>query len=122
MPIAASILKRIKDNDLSLTKLDLSGQNLQGSDIQALIEALAQNTTLTTLDVGNSQIGDEEAKALAQNTTLTTLYVSGSRIGDEGAKALTQNTTLTTLYIGYNQIGDEGAKALAQNTTLTTLD
>jgi hypothetical protein len=67
-------------------------------------------------------IGDEGAKALAQNSSLTTLNLYNNGIGDEGAKALAQNSSLTTLNLEYNGIGAEGAKALAQNSSLTTLN
>jgi hypothetical protein len=85
-------------------------------------KALAQNKTLTSLNVYCNFIGAEGAKALAQNKTLTSLNVGYNKIGDEGAKALAQNTTLTSLDVSLNQISDEGAKALAQNTTLTWLN
>jgi hypothetical protein len=119
--IDAAVFTRLKSNDPSLTALDLSRRKLQDSDIHALLQALAQNTCLTTLNVNGNQIGAEGAKALAQNTRLTTLDVGGNQIGDEGAKTLAQNTRLTTLTLWGNAIGAEGAKALAQNTRLRTL-
>jgi hypothetical protein len=120
--IDAAVFTSLKSNDPSLTALDLSCRKLQDSDIHALLQALAQNTCLTTLNLRDNALGDEGAKALAQNTFLTTLDVRYNQIGAEGAKALAQNTFLTTLDVRFNQIGAEGAKALAQNTFLTTLD
>ena len=69
------------------------------------------------------------AVALPYNTTLTTLDLSNENIGVEGATALGvalhHNTTLITLDLSYNNIGVEGATALGvalhHNTTLTTL-
>jgi Ran GTPase-activating protein (RanGAP) involved in mRNA processing and transport len=95
---------------------------------------LAQNSSLTTLDLTYNDIGAEGAKALgaalAQNSSLTTLHLSDYSIGAEGAKALgaalAQNSSLTTLHLNYNKIGAEGVMALgaalAQNSSLTTLD
>jgi Leucine-rich repeat (LRR) protein len=121
MPLDNHFLERIKMNDATLKRLDLNGNGLNAQDIQELVKALATNITLTTLNVGGNQIGDEGAIALSANTTLTTLSVEGNQIGDKGAKAIAANTTLTTLNLESNEIGVEGAKALSANTTLTTL-
>jgi hypothetical protein len=98
-----------------------------------MAEALTTNSTLTTLNLGDNDIGDDGpktmAEALATNSTLTTLHLGGNSIGDDGAKAmgeaLATNSTLTTLDLQYSKIGAEGAKtmaeALATNSTLTTL-
>ncbi|XP_068756016.1 NLR family CARD domain-containing protein 3-like, partial [Montipora capricornis] len=101
--------------------------------IAAFSQAVAVNTSLTTLDLSYNSIGDEGAtslsQALAVNTSLTTLDLSRNSIGDEGATSLSQalavNTSLTTLDLSCNSIGAEGAtslsQALAVNTSLTTL-
>ncbi|XP_068756018.1 protein NLRC3-like [Montipora capricornis] len=102
--------------------------------IAALSEALAVNTSLTTLDLSHKYIGAEGAtslsQALAVNTSLTTLNLHDNSIGAEGATSLSQalavNTSLTALDLSFNSIGPEGAtslsQALAVNTSLTTLD
>ncbi|NOT02643.1 MAG: hypothetical protein HOP29_18715 [Phycisphaerales bacterium] len=89
--------------------------------LHAVPPKLLQLTGLTTLDLGNNNIGDEGAKALATLTGLTTLHLGDNNIGAEGAKALATLTGLTTLHLGDNNIGAEGAKALATLTGLTTL-
>ncbi|XP_068699918.1 protein NLRC3-like isoform X2 [Montipora foliosa] len=101
--------------------------------IAALFQALAVNTSLTTLRLDDNSIGDEGATSLSQvlavNTSLTTLKLSGNSIGDAGATSLSQalavNTSLTTLKLFGNSIGEAGAtslsQALAVNTSLTTL-
>ena len=102
MPIDAALLERIKANDPALIELNLGYEHLKESDIQPLVEALTQNTTLTTLYLGGNRIGDTGANVIAL--------------------ALKDNTTLTTLYLGSNQIGATGANAIAlalkDNTTL----
>ena len=102
--------------------------------IAAFSQALAVNTSLTTLYLSHNSIGVEGvtslSQALAVNTSLTTLHLSHNSIGDEGATSLSQalavNTSLTTLHLSHNSIGDEGvtslSQALAVNTSLTTLD
>jgi hypothetical protein len=129
MPIDAALLEQIKNNDPTLRTLDLNNKDLNDDDIQQLVNALANNTFLTALNVGNNNISDEGAKMLAMSTTLTNLDVSISTnffhdtfIEDEGAKALAANTTIATLNLKGHWIGDEGAKALTTNATLTNLD
>jgi hypothetical protein len=106
----------------SVTSLDLSEQSLTDEDITQLAQALSTNITLTSLNVGFNRIGAIGAKALSTNTRLTSLKVSDNKIGDEGAKALSTNTSLTLLNISNNEIGAEGAKALSTNTRLTSLE
>jgi hypothetical protein len=117
MPLNAELLEQLS----SLTSLDLSEQSLTDEDITQLAQALSTNTTLTSLNVYNNQIGDIGAKALSTNTHLTSLNVSYNEIGAIGAKALSTNTSLTSMDVSRNQIGAIGAKALSTNTSLTSL-
>ncbi|KAF9136205.1 hypothetical protein BGX30_011300, partial [Mortierella sp. GBA39] len=98
----------------NLTTLDLWNNSIGDNEVQALSEALKINSTLTTLDLGN----------------LNTLDRGDNWIGDNGTQALSEalksNSTLTTLNLSNNSIGDNGAQALSEalkiNSTLTTLD
>ncbi|XP_068756025.1 protein NLRC3-like [Montipora capricornis] len=115
---------------LDLTEIRVESR----TSIPAFSQALAVNTSLTTLVLSENSIGDEGAaslsQALAVNTSLTTLDLSYNSIGDEGAASLSQalavNTSLTTLDLSDNSIGNAGAtslsQALAVNTSLTTLN
>ena len=106
---------------------------IKKEEIKDLVDILNTNATITTLDIGSNQFGDEGATALAEavkiNTTLTTLNISGNNIRNDGAivlaAVLKENNTLTKLDISRNYIGDPGAKALAEalkvNQTLTEL-
>ena len=109
-----SAINFIKENNPGITRLNLSFMRLTNTNIKLLCDALALNTTLTTLDVGHNQIGHEGAQALAQNTTLTTLDVRYNQLGDEGAQALALNKTLTTLYVNSNQIGASNEALIEQ--------
>ena len=102
--------------------------------IAAFSQALAVNTSLTTLDLSLNYIGTEGvtslSQALAVNTSLTTLNLFKTFFGAKGATSLSQalavNTSVTTLDLSGNYIGDKGAtllsQALAVNTSVTTLD
>ncbi|KAG0312635.1 hypothetical protein BGZ97_010995 [Linnemannia gamsii] len=78
---------------------------------------MAHAPALTTLDVADNSIDENDARALAKvlkiNSTLTTLNLRGNSIGSNGgqalAEALKSNSTLTTLDLAYNSIGSNGA-------------
>ena len=100
-------------------------------EAQHLAQALHVNTSVKTLDLSNSPLGDEGAKALAEmlggngaessgtvNTTLEHVDLSSCSIGPVGAQHLAQalcvNTSVKTLKLSYNDLRDDGAKALAE--------
>ncbi len=133
MPISEELLQRIRDNDPTLTDLNLTGNEIGSTGATAIATALENNITLKSLDLGWNEIGNEGATAIAialeNNTTLRGLYLWYNQIGNEGATAmataLKNNTTLTDLNLGANQIGNEGVQVLAtaieNNSTLTYL-
>lgn len=101
-------LRRLQQNDPSLVHLDLFSQDHQpigDEGAQAIAEALLENTSLSTLKLGDNNIGAEGAQAIAKtlriNTSLRTLWLGGNNIGDRGAEAiavaLQTNTTLQNL-------------------------
>ena len=102
----------------SITSLDLDDNNIGDEGAQHL----ARNTSLTSLNLGDNNIRDGGAEHLAANTSITSLSLDDNFIGDEGAQHLARNTTITSLNLGDNNIGDEGAQHLAANTTITSLD
>ena len=55
---------------------------------RAIATALALNNTLTSIDLGDNDIGDQGgiaiAKALEENSTLISINLSHNEIGDEG--------------------------------------
>ncbi|XP_068699975.1 NLR family CARD domain-containing protein 3-like isoform X2 [Montipora foliosa] len=101
--------------------------------IAAFFQALAVNTSLTSLYLsGNSICADGAtllSEALSVNKHLSTLQLCRDCIGRAGAisfsKVLAETTSLTSLHLSWSSIGDEGATSLSQslavNTSLTTL-
>ena len=98
---------------------------------EPFVNALAENTTLTSLDLSRSDLSEVGGVgALKTNSSLTILNLSGNVLRDvEGvaiADLLKTNSSLTTLNLAHNELGEDAgvaiADALERNTTLTTLD
>ena len=84
-------IDRLRVNDPSLTTLNLGNNNIGAAGAMVLATALHTNTTLTTLNLEYNNIGAAGATALAT--------------------ALHTNTTLTTLFLrANNNIGAVGAR------------
>ena len=87
MPIPDELLQRIRDNDPTLTILDLKNNQIGPAEAEVLAIALQSNTAVTRLNLQNNQIGILGAKALANllqnNTTLTTIDLGDGNIGVE---------------------------------------
>jgi hypothetical protein len=122
MPIPDELLQRIRDNDPTLTILDLKNNQIGPAEAQALAIELQSNTAVTRLNLQNNQIGTLGAEALANllqnNTTLTTIdlgdgnigvevQTSNNNIGRDGLQflfnALESNTTVENFYFGSTQ-------------------
>ena len=84
---------------------------------------LAKSNTLTKLEAKFNSIGPSGAVALAQNTSLTVLDISNSYvgIGDEGAAAFAKNTHLKSLNVMDNKISNAGFLLLAAHPTISEL-
>ena len=65
-------LKRLKDNDPSLTMLLLERIQIGDNGVKALAEALKTNTSLTDLSLYSNQIGALGARALAEALKINT--------------------------------------------------
>ena len=126
-------LSRTLGLHLHISNLDLRGL-IFGSGAPALSEVLSANSSLTSLDLRESIIGDSGAtslsQALATNSSLTSLNLYNNYIGASGTTSLSQalatNSSLTSLNLLWNSIGDSGAtslsQALATNFSLTSLN
>ena len=114
--------RRLKENDCSLTTLDLSGIVLGDAGCMALAFALKSNEFLKELNLANTGIGPSGATKLAaafkSNYTIERLYLMGNSVGDKGAEsiagALKTNGSLRLLNLARNLIGDIGSAALAE--------
>ncbi|CAF3599181.1 unnamed protein product [Rotaria socialis] len=102
-------------------KMNLNNRNLNDSDMKILVDILKESTTLTTLYLGENQIGQYGARHIAEalktNRTLTTLGLEQNQIGQKGteyiADALQVNETLNILSLDQNHIGQQGSQQIA---------
>ena len=67
------IIKQLFDENCSILQLDLYGKKIDHQCVQALVDALKINNTLTTLYLGSNQIGHQMALALADALKINTL-------------------------------------------------
>ena len=119
---------------ISLTELDISGNDITYQGASAIAKFMQMNTTLQKLNISNNTISDNGAVAFCEflktNATLTELSMLGNSITCKGARAIAEamqiNTTLQTLDISANEISDDGAMAFSEflkiNAALTELN
>ena len=94
----------------------------------ALVAALKENATITTLEIGGLGLGDEAAAVLAEvletTATLRVLAVYGSGFSEAHCEALKASTTLTALTLEdwrAEEVQDALAEALQTSVTLISL-
>jgi Leucine Rich repeat len=118
----------------SLTTLDVSKNNLDGTALQTLLEkAISNHPALKTLVLRENPIGDEGAIALSQFLAqggickLQSLSITDCEIWDDGCRALAQQmskfVTLKELILGagWEDHMDVLAQSLRHNMVLTSL-
>jgi Ran GTPase-activating protein (RanGAP) involved in mRNA processing and transport len=127
-------LKRLKDDDESLTELDMSRHALDGLFIFTYFtSALMANTRLQALCLSKNHFTADQvatlATALEGNVALLSLVLEDNGLGPDSAvevARILRRTALKTLNLAGNRILDEGAKAIADalpaNSTLTSLN
>lgn len=115
MPVSDSTLEDIYED--ALTGLTIGQPPIGAEGAKELAAALAENSSLKTLNIDNHALGDEGialiAKALEKNSNLQELNLRNNNISPEGAKTLAKavagHPSLNSLNIGANPLGDEGA-------------
>ncbi|KAI9332624.1 hypothetical protein DFJ73DRAFT_58091 [Zopfochytrium polystomum] len=107
---------------------------LFASGARLIAEVLEGSTSLQSLDLRWSRLGDEGVKTIADalraNTTLQIINFRSNGIGNEGAKAvaaaLQTSSSLLNVGLRANEISEEGAiamgNALKTNNTLQSID
>ncbi|CAM9647757.1 unnamed protein product [Ectocarpus sp. 12 AP-2014] len=104
----------------SLTRLNLTHNEIGPRGAVQLAAALRNNKSLTELDLRENSLGPSGMKsiadALASNETMRTLHLQDNSIGDDGVIAMTEalmrNGRLRTVCLDGNKVSDEGAKVI----------
>ncbi|CAM9154523.1 unnamed protein product [Ectocarpus sp. 4 AP-2014] len=126
---AGTALASLIDINISLTELDLSDNHLGGQqarypsgDYSMIIQALAVNSSLRTLDLGwnslsEQKVADALVEALKENQTLTGLELGYAGLGEEACLRLSEvllgsNYGVRHVGVGGTAIGPFGAQAL----------
>ncbi|NXC45298.1 DRC5 protein, partial [Penelope pileata] len=121
-------------NHSKLEILDLCNNQIRHEGAQALAQALAENHTLTSLNLRLNCVEDKGGEALGRalltNTTLKSIHLGSNMLGEQTAvlfsQALARNSTLTWINFSCNPIGLDGGKQLLEglkgNQTLTEFD
>lgn len=128
------LLKRLKEDDPSLTDLDLSRHALDGLFMFTyFITALSANSRLQTLRLSKNHFTVDQLATLATtlegNVSLIALVLDDNDLGPDSAVEIARilrRSSLKTLSLAGNRIGDDGAQAIANallsNKTLTSLN
>lgn len=130
-------IKRVRDNDSSLTSLNLNNiKNISHERMNQIIEATKENTNLKILTMSNIDMPDSVAKnivdMLEQNKTLLTLNIesnllTGPVVADI-CRATLKNQTLIDLRLSNqrsqilgNKVEMDISNSVSQNSTLLRL-
>ena len=124
----------IQSTRVSLKSLSIVNCNVGDEHLKLLAHGLADNQTVTSLDMSYNLISDfgicDLIDGLFINITLKRLTLSHNNIGDVGCVYLSDlllgNVSLKKIDISYNRVGSDGAKslskALCSNSLLKILD
>mmetsp|Transcript_2593 Transcript_2593/g.3779 ORF Transcript_2593/g.3779 Transcript_2593/m.3779 type:complete len:355 (+) Transcript_2593:250-1314(+) len=121
-PHFQDLLETVTSNDPSVSKLFLSDKWLGDHGVEALANALEENTSVESLVLRRNEITPKGILALStmlqHNTSIHTIFLRGNNVGSDGCRWLSEimlkeNTALETLDLQKNHIGDNGANYLA---------
>ncbi|XP_052041314.1 leucine-rich repeat-containing protein 74A [Apodemus sylvaticus] len=110
----------LQENNSSLWKLKLSGNNFKEECASLLCQALSSNYRIRSLNLSHNEFSDTAGEYLGQmlalNVGLQSLNLSWNHFNVRGAVALCNglrsNVTLKKLDVSMNGFGNEGALAL----------
>ncbi|OQR96815.1 hypothetical protein ACHHYP_13324 [Achlya hypogyna] len=127
LSLTSSLAQWLRQPNCSLATLNLAG-NALGDSAVAFFDALGANASLRSLNLSDTHLSETAVaalgRALAQNQTLTTLDLSQNVLDDVTALAggLAANHGLVRLVLAKTRLGDAGAQLLRLPTTLQHLD
>ena len=141
MPLGPTLLQKVCDNDASLTKLEFDHANLNQAELESLSRALCTNTNVTELSIVGNTLCSASLQALLEvltfNKSLTTFILSHNLLTPSSdddhvppcvaaavASRLAANNTLTELALDGSDISDDGFEILIKSLppTISKLD
>jgi len=130
----AKHIAKIVSTTKTLTSLSVERIGIDYIGVKTLMDALQSNISVTKLDLTTNNVGKEGALSISIllqcNRTLSELILLRTNLGDDGVKDImstlaSKNHTLTHLDLTWNGISDVGATAIGEalktNTGLKTL-
>ncbi|XP_013417709.1 leucine-rich repeat-containing protein 74B-like [Lingula anatina] len=127
-------IARVLRDVISLEKLDLEGNWMEGEGGKALSKTLEENEYIHDVSMAKNKLGSQGAyyvaKMLLVNTNLRKLNISGNEFQNKDAAgladAMEKNTTLRELNLSHNFFGEEAGEvlgpAIGANEYLDVLD
>jgi len=110
------LLQRVKSNDPTLTELVLDNRpdELRSHEIEAILDALAQNSIVRKISLCNNDLDDSLVAALSlalvDNTSITHVLLSDNQITSDGCEyllgTLDSNTTVSYVDLSGNLIDE----------------
>lgn len=112
----------LRDDGVSSLNLFLDGQQVGPEGVLEVAKGLAENWSLTSLELRRNEVGPAGAvplaQALASNKFVRYLGVGRNKLTNTGAvhiaEALKVNQTLEAIDLEWNELRDESAQALAE--------
>lgn len=125
------LLEHLRNNEPSLTCLDLEGRNLKDAEMLPVIAALKGNTVVTSLKLARNQFDNaalDLAEILKENTKITHVDLRNNDIHEKSVQGIAEmlgcNDTIRYLDLTCCFVRKEAkwiADALGMNSTLNTL-
>lgn len=98
----------------------LNLRDTKGLSIES-VSALANDTTLETLDLTNTGVYDQLAEPLSHASTLKVLRLEYNHIGDAGGMAIANNLIVNDLYLSSDEMSKETIEAIKANKNIKHL-
>ncbi|CAH1791138.1 unnamed protein product [Owenia fusiformis] len=133
-PLGTRAIARVLRDNVSLEKLDLSGNWMEGDGGKAMARALEDNDYILDLTLADNRLGSRGAqhfsRILSNNAAVRKINLSGNNFDeDDGpcfAEAIEENRNLQELVLSHNGFGLKAGQligpAIGANETLESID
>jgi hypothetical protein len=95
---------------------------LGGEYVSDLLANLSEPSSIVTLDLAKSHLGDQDLEQFSRFENLRKLYLGGTRVTDAGLRYLSPLANLTKLYLDHTTISAIGLRHLHDLPALEVLD